>query len=605
MSNMKVSMKTGDKVWLACDTETTVYEGQKSTEAWLIGYARLYSNKIAVHHSMGEFIDDILGYRRKVTCWFHNLRFDGTFIVNYLLENGWAWTNEKKLRTKEFKTLITRMNRWYSISIFDGKTEVEFRDSAKLMPMSLEQVGIAFDTEHRKGTMEYEGIRYAGCPVTKEELEYFMCDLLVLKEGLEKMFDSGNTSLTIGSCALKEYKMMFGKNEFKNMFPNLLSIQFGDTNAEAYIRRSYRGGWCYLKKGKEGVHHNGSTFDVNSLYPSMMHSKSGNVYPTGKPHFWKGDIPQKALKEDTVYFIRIRCRFKLREGYLPTVQIKGNPRYRPNEWLDTSDIYYKGKYYSEWIDENGNTETVFAELTMTEPDFKLFREHYHVYDLTILDGCWFYAQTGLFDEYIDKWMEIKMTTTNKAMRTEAKLFLNNLYGKFATGTDSSYQEPVLKSDGVVDFLLHEEEAKEPLYIPVGSLVTSYARCFTIRAAQNNYDNFIYADTDSMHILGNEAKGIQIHDKNLLCWKHESEWSTGRFLRQKVYAEFIRKEDGKKVKAYWNIKCAGMPERSKKLFLATHPITDFDFGLRVGGKLIPHRIPGGVVLKEEYYTLHKR
>lgn len=607
MSSSMTSSKAGDKVWLACDFETSLYEEQKSTEVWLAGYARLYSDKIAVHHSLDEFLDDILGYRRKVVCWFHNLRFDGTFIVDYLLRNGWKWTNEKRLQTKQFKTLISRMNRWYSLTLFDGKTEVEFRDSVKLIPMSLADVSKAFDTEHKKLTMEYEGYRYAGCSVTKEETEYFMGDLLVLKEALEKLFKTGNTKLTIGSCALHDFKLGYSKSDFKKMFPNLLSIRFLDTNAEFYIRRSYKGGWCYLKRGMEGIHHNGSTFDVNSLYPSMMHSSSGNVYPYGKPHFWQGSIPERAKRKDTVFFVRFRCRFRLREGYLPTVQIKGNPRYRPNEWLETSDIYYRGNYYSEWIND-GVKETVYAEMTMTEADYYLFLEHYEVQGFTILDGCWFYGRAGMFDEYIDKWMEVKTTTNDKGMRTEAKLFLNNLYGKFATSTDSSYREPMLSfQDGnlVIDFLLHEEEEKEPLYIPIGSMVTSYARCFTIRAAQKNYDNFIYADTDSIHILGNKAEGIKIHSKNLMCWKLEGEWSTGRFLRQKVYAEFIRREDGEKVTPHWNIKCAGMPERCKKLFLATHPITDFDFGLRVGGKLIPTRIPGGVILKETYYTLHKR
>ena len=46
-------------------------------------------------------------------------------------------------------------------------------------------------------------------------------------------------------------------------------------------------------------------------------------------------------------------------------------------------------------------------------------------DLEILDGCWFYAEKGIFDDYINKYMEIKMNSKG-ARRTEAKLFLNNL-----------------------------------------------------------------------------------------------------------------------------------------------------------------------------------
>ena len=49
----------------------------------------------------------------------------------------------------------------------------------------------------------------------------------------------------------------------------------------------------------------------------------------------------------------------------------------------------------------------------------------------------------------------------------------------------------------------------------------------------------------------------------------------------------------------------MPERSKKLFLETHPITDFKYGLAVGGKLVPKNIKGGVILEEREFTLRKK
>ena len=76
------------------------------------------------------------------------------------------------------------------------------------------------------------------------------------------------------------------------MFPDVYAVPINcDTykysTAGDYIRKSYRGGWCYLAKGKENkIHTNGTTADVNSLYPSMMSSESGNRYPIGNPCFW-------------------------------------------------------------------------------------------------------------------------------------------------------------------------------------------------------------------------------------------------------------------------------------------------------------------------------
>ena len=57
-----------------------------------------------------------------------------------------------------------------------------------------------------------------------------------------------------------------------------------DETYDSFIRDSYKGGWCYCCPNKAMmIYHNGCTMDVNSLYPSMMHSDSGNDYPVGKP----------------------------------------------------------------------------------------------------------------------------------------------------------------------------------------------------------------------------------------------------------------------------------------------------------------------------------
>lgn len=47
----------------------------------------------------------------------------------------------------------------------------------------------------------------------------------------------------------------------------------------------------------------------------------------------------------------------------------------------------------------------------------------------------------------------------------------------------------------------------------------------------------------------------------------------------------------------------MPERSKKIFLdGMESIEQFDIGLKVSGKLMPKRIPGGIVLVDTDYEM---
>ena len=112
-------------------------------------------------------------------------------------------------------------------------------------------------------------------------------NVLVVKEALEIMFAEGHTSLTIGSCCLHEFKKVtfHDKEEYAGFYPDLYEYDidefvYGSANAGEYIRKSYKGGWCYVVKGKECKKFtNGTTADVNSLYPSMMSSESGNIYP--------------------------------------------------------------------------------------------------------------------------------------------------------------------------------------------------------------------------------------------------------------------------------------------------------------------------------------
>ena len=637
----------------SADLETTVYEGQDHTEAWASVLVALDSDTPLVFHSLDDTLDYLDYQDEDAVLYYHNLKFDGNFWLSFLItqknfKQGLEYISpteitfkdKKDLKEKEVIYSISSMGQWYTIQFKYHSHIYTLKDSLKLLPFTLKEIGKAFKTEHQKLDMEYEGYRYAGCEITPQEMAYIKNDVLVLKEALNIMFAEGHNKLTIGACCLAEFKKMKGKYDWGVFFPKLENIElnqetYGATNADEYIRKSYRGGWCYLVKGASGKeYHNGTTADVNSLYPSMMHSQSGNVYPLGKPCFWKGSkIPPQALLKNRYYFIRIRCRFYLKAGKLPFIQIKHNIRYKATEMLETSDVYNKkdGKYYSCFYDKEGNLQNTIVELTLTCTDYILLREHYDLYDFEILDGCWFFADSGIFDDYIDKYKKIKMENKG-AKRTEAKLFLNNLYGKLATSMISSFKYAEEAMDGSLKYNVVAEMNKDPVYIACGSAITSYSRNFTIRAAQQNYygvgeRGFKYADTDSIHcdLHPNEIKGIRVSENDFCAWKLEACWDIAKFIRQKTYVEHVTHEDLKPIeKPYYNIKCAGMPSSCKELLLASmgeenkltdkqkekykdfieqpRTLDDFKIGLTVPSKLVPMCIKGGVILKEVDFTL---
>lgn len=629
---------------LVGDFETSVYKGQESTEVWASALVELYTEDVQIFNSIEKTWEYLKKLDSDVLLYYHNLAFDGTFWLVYLLDvlkfkqayevdsitpYHVKFFKNRDMPANSLKYMISEQGKYYTITIRTENHTIELRDSLKLLPYSVARMGKSFKTKHQKLSIEYTGVRHAGEEITEDEKAYIANDVLVVKECLEHMYNAGHKKMTIGSCCMEEFKKIYVKSVYDEMFPDLSKYPldkriYGSGNAYEYIHKSYKGGWCYVVKGAENkVCRNGVTADVNSLYPSQMHSSSGNRYPVSLPTFWRGNyIPKQAKREFMYYFIRIETKFVIKKGMLPFIQVKNSFRYKGNEYLETSCIYDKTtkKYYDTIINEKGEKEEVKLTLTLTMTDYEMLKKHYHLYDCKILDGCYFTTEIGLFDKYIHPWKEKKQNSTG-AEREEAKLFMNNLYGKMATNDNSSFKIVEIE-DGVIHYKTVIEHDKPVGYIPIGSAITSYARRFTISHAQMNFHGadkkgFKYADTDSIHCdcSADELVGIDVHDTNFNCWKLESYWDTAIFTRQKTYIEHVTHENRKPVKPYYNIKCAGLGARSRKVIdLALQgtydekcndeektfidkgmTLEDFKSGLVVPSDLRPKRIKGGILL----------
>ena len=638
--------------YYVADFETTVYDGQAATQVWAAAIVEMYTEEVQLTKSIESFmayvffLSDIM--TSHLVIYFHNLKFDGSFILYYLLSqekykqalmpDGKTWKRFNKMLDNEYSYVISDKGQWYKLTIKYKGRRIEFRDSAKLVPFSVATIGESFGTKHRKLSMAYEGYREPNGYISPEEEEYIKNDVLVVKEALEIMYNEGNTRLTIGSCCLAQFKAIYSKESYDRLFPNVYKIPLQKSvykydSVGTFIMKSYHGAWCYLAKGKERKRYsNGCTYDVNSLYPYVMHSASGFDYPIGKPVFWTGNfIPTEAMQEHRYYFVWFRSRFYLKPGKLPTIQIKFNPLYNGKEWLETSDVRLKDHYYRQYIDVNGVKREAIPEFIMTQWDWKLLHEHYNLEDTVIYGGCYFISQSGLFDAYIDHYKEIKMHNKG-AKRTEAKLFSNNLYGKMAASPDSSYRVAHINEEQVLRYDSVEANDKIPGYIPIGSAITSHARYYTITHAQKNYHGpdkpgFIYADTDSLHgdMPPEDWIDIETDPAEYGKWKCEAEWDEATFVMAKTYIEHVIRSDGKRVRPHYNVTAAGMPKECKtylqrsldgikvakrekqrmakdvQKFINT-PRTDFKPGLVILGALKATNFPGGILLKARPHTV---
>lgn len=577
------------------------------------------------------------------TVFFHNLAYDGPLIMTWLLNNGFKHAEQKRGQTKpgknQFWSMISDDGVWYSLQVtFNNSNSILFRDSMKILPFSVDSIGKSLNTNAQKlkGSIDYSEYREYGHVITDVEAEYIRNDVLVMAEALHKIdqeFPGYTDNFTIGSGCMTEFKTMLARSCYTDEEWDELSYddritaareiykqtysEVIDPDLDEDLRKSYRGGWCYVNRHNPDISRNqivdfrnsavnGEVYDVNSLYPSAMYN---HTFPIGYPTLITGKAAQSFDFENNTrpYIIEAHGDFDIRPGFLPFIQLKGNSKFAENEYVEHT---------------NG-----VENFTLTGPDFELMQTHYRFNEI-VVDKVWLFdSVVNPFNEYIDKWYAVKehaTTTGNKVMRMIAKLHLNNLYGKFAQREDRDSGIPSLNENGKIVFETVHDLGPGG-YIPTGAYITAYARGVTIRAAQANYDNFYYADTDSIHMKG-LAQEIEVDPGKLGAWDHESTFTVGRYVRQKTYIEL--NDDGIDIKA-----CGANPLVKERLRFNVSEYTDdhrwvfdrlnldaddeptnepreidevferFAPGLREAGKLTRRMVPGGTVLVETTFSIH--
>ena len=493
-----------------------------------------------------EFIEFCSNPDKNFTLYFHNLKFDGSFIISWLLHNGFEYISDKReKRSNTFTTLITDMGQFYAIEIYfyvkgHHTNKVKILDSLKIFPnFSVERVAEGFGLPIHKLEIDYKQKRPIGWELTKQEIDYIRNDVEIMARALKIMFERGLTKMTIAGDAFNDYKR-FVPN-FRNRFPILSKVVDED------IRLSYRGGFTYVNEiYKEVPLGKGICIDKNSMYPSKMVQKP---LPYGVPVFFEGKYEEDPAMP--LYIQSLSCKFELKPGKIPNIQLKNNLSFMPNEYLSSSK------------DE-------LITISLCSPDYELFMENYDVSEITYHGGWKFKQCTGMFEEYINYWMDQKIKAGkegNKPMRQISKLMLNSLYGRMGLSITARQKYPYLDEKGVVRFALLPEEEREPIYIPVACFITAYGRVDTIRTSQKikdysikkyGKDLYYYSDTDSIHTGINDEDlealkdDIFIDDYALGAWTKESEFTRACFIRQKCYIE--EEENGK-----LNVTVAGLPK----------------------------------------------
>jgi len=596
--------------------------------------------------SIKEYVDWMLSGSKNI--WFHNLKFDGSFIAVELLNRGYEFTFDKNPAKGQFTGLIDGKKMWFNLKVCSegvrgGRVFVEIKDSLKKVPFGLRACATAFGLDVFKDELDYDMVREPYEPISPADYKYLKKDVEITAKIIHfQVFQSGLKKTTIGSDALFEFKKTLGNSskeynaEWERLFPVL------NYETDEFIRKSYFGGITQVKPGMEGkVVGEGCVFDINSMYPYVQRHKE---LPYGMPIKYEGEYEYD--EEYPLYIQRVQFSFRVKENWLPVIQLK-----KRNVDFNYADEDDERKFNPREFQKTSDGEIVTMYLTSVQ--WEQIKRHYDLDYVEFIDGYKFQSKVGVFEKHIAKWLEVKIKASNEgndSAKSLSKLMLNSPYGKFGTGTDKVNVGVNLGKDGELRFVTEDEEetknmtpeeyrqyeienATSPVYTAYASFVTAHARNILTETIMKVYHRFLYCDTDSIHIQGTETpeelKDV-IHRDKLGFWDKEGEFEKAKFIRAKTYCEMLyakeieivdRWGDTVTIKKHCskeeatttdkNLKCAGMQAQLKDLV----EFDEFEIGLKIDpkdpvkekwrgqGKLMPSQVKGGTLLKIRKFSLN--
>ncbi len=562
------------------DFETT--SDEKDCRVWLWSSVECMWGSVETGTDIDSYFDYVISHPG--IHFFHNLKFDGNFLVWQLLKDDfqwvkWDWENVKSLKKTQFSTIISSDNLWYSIAMktYSGKL-VQFFDSSKIVPSKVT----------KSYRIDYDAQRPKGYKPTDEEISYCINDCMWVREKLLPFIRSDIIKITAGTIALSTYKNNFiGSKKFRYFFPVI------PKEYDADIRRAYTGGWNWLNaKHQNKILGPGLTLDVNSIYDYCL---VRFACPFGDAVRFDGEY--QANSKYNLWLQDITFDAELREGFLPSIIL-------PDKLVPQFGTRYLETTFK--VDSDGLGYYSSVNLLLSNVDLEELFKRYEVFNVRYNGGWMFASTTGLFDDYVGYWYQQKShLPKDTPERAVAKLMLVSLIGKFGAKPQTKVRKPYLKNEIVKTKVLEEWEERKSVYLPVAVFVNAYARRYILQSADKVQDRLIYCDVDSLHITGETVPdGIPVSGK-IGNFKIEKQFLRAKYLKTKCYAqEFAEPQKSfcflKNYMDPWrnyvitDVVAAGVPAELHRQ-IGLH---NFREGKRLYGKLEPVSVKGGVVLQNK-------
>lgn len=586
-----------------------VADFETSTEKWNVSKARVWLYDLCtidndLKHltgtSLNEFMHTLIKVvsikRKNILVAFHNLAYDGTYIISWLLENGFTATENTEPKQGEFYCIINTMGQHFGYCINICGNHIAFVDSYKTIHLSVKDIAEAYQLPILKGEIDYDLYREENYTPTENEIAYIHNDTEIVARALLHNFSMGLHKVTQPANALNYYvKTIGGKDTFNSLFPTDYDLSFA--------REAYFGGMCYANPRYLNLEINNlKSYDINSMYPAaMLHAP----LPFGYPEKVKGNVIEsdeykRRLKigKPIIYIQKIRCAYDLKPNKIPSL--------------------FKNRFYTNELHSTSSQNRIL-ELTLTNFDLEMLFENYFVYQIEYVEGEIYSCQQGynltdeefnnlsyeeivekdgkgsLFYDYIKFWRQVKENSKG-AKRTNAKFMQNMLYGNFGKNIDGNIKVPYL-DDGLVKYKTKNNNQCRQEYVPMAVFITSYCRYLLIKDILKNINNFVYCDTDSLYLIDTGIEpSLRVHNYIYGAYKIEHIIKRIKVVGSKRYIYEGSNPDGTKYGLY--VKCCGADNNIKKQIT----FENFSLGLIIEGKKQVKTVVGGKHITTTQYSI---
>lgn len=404
----------------------------------------------------------------------------------------------------------------------------EFRCSYIQSNMSLEAFTDKMNVKHKKlsGDLDYNVERYSYTPLSNEELDYCINDVLGLVEAIKtEMKNDGDTLYTIpltstGYVRRDVKKSLEGNRWIKDILPDFEVYQVA--------REAFRGGNTHANRFYvgwilEGVH----SADRSSSYPGVQCNRA---YPVTRFHKISKPVPDASQIVDMMRrrekAILMRVAFK---GVSLNDYSWGCP-YLPKD---------KSRSIVNGVFDNGRVLSAdYLEISITDVDLRIIVEEYCIKEIIPIEV--YTARYGKLPSpmieticsYYHKKTELKGVEGQEYLYMKSKNKQNSIFGMTA---QDPVKESILYEDE--EFTIDTSKTKKELleesmkraFIPYtwGVWCTAWARYELERGMRIVVDQggtFIYCDTDSVKYLGDVDFSKYNNEKTWLS-KQNGAWAT--------------------------------------------------------------------------------